>query len=114
MPLYSIVIALLFAVCFLPYLILALRRRAFSMVLFTLSILIFLLYGAFFNAFPASYKHYLWIGNLHLGPFVFRPGLKPDVTWISMLLVPVSYAVFCREETQKKRFSNDFRQKRFK
>lgn len=114
MPLYCVVIASLFAVCFLPYLVLALRRRVFSMVLFTLSILIFMLYVAFFNALPVSYKHYLWVGSLHLGPFVFRPGLKPDVTWISMLLVPISYAVFCWEEAQKKRFSNDFRQKRFK
>lgn len=84
------------------------------MVLFTLSILIFLLYGAFFNALPASYKHYLWVGNLHLGPFVFRSGLKPDVTWTSILLMVLGFAMFHWEEAQKKRFSNDFRQKRFK
>lgn len=109
MPLYCIVGSSFLAICFLPYLVLALRRRVFSMIFVTLSILLFLLYASFFNVLPASYKHYLWVGDLRVGPFVFRPGLKPDVTWASTLLMLLGFAVFHWEEVRKKRFNKNVR-----
>ena len=102
MFIFAKVVFLLCAICLLYYLRLAWRQRILSKVLVILSAEYYFLYYVFFDIYPVAYKQYVWAGVLHLGAVTFRPGMKPDFSWISPLLFLLSFVAFYRESRQRK------------
>lgn len=109
MLLFSQIVFLICAAGFSVYLRRAWRRRDPSGILVILSLETWLLYNVFFDKLPNAYRQYVRAGDLHLGWLTFRPGVKPDLTWISLLLGLLGFAMFLRRFQQKKRISRHWR-----